>query len=241
MEDIKDLFKDLRYAVYGLKPETDILRYYNELANISSWKNFDTKNIEMKKKNVPIKKKDRDKAKEEEEQQEISSQLKDKNKIFRWIIYAFDNTSFLIRKYENVETRRKFAAIYAGLDEKDAQVKQMISLKIPIITKLVVDYLKHLKNYDYQMLIQSECLFWEVYEISLMPIDVNDDERRQKTLLLKKDSQANCAYYKQEIEKYKTVFFRDNKDLAENYEKIKSNYEKTIAEDIAEMAEIYRN
>jgi hypothetical protein len=202
----KELFGKLPYPIYNWEANASVLNYAREWKQIF----YDY--------SLPDKSGDMDLQ---------DSILKDVNKVIKFIVFAFDYRSGLVKEIADIMKRRNEACSWAGYDKNEdgkhlPHVQAMMELKIPYINTYIIKYLRHLKNYKFTLLITNEQQFYEAIGLRIKPIIEEDSEQALKALNLKSKAREECEKLEGKIEILKKEIFEDNDDLSELSDKLES-------------------
>lgn len=127
----------------------------------------------------------------------VNSTLRDRNKIFKYIMYLYDPKSPLIKAFQMFDKRQREAANLAGLDYKNCD--DLYNLSSNEYLDLVMDFLIDLGSLKWQQVISNLHVFYE-YQRSLMKniddqitvkeIDEEGNETESKGIDIKKQTEV---------------------------------------------------
>lgn len=90
-----------------------------------------------------------------------SSNRQDKDKVIRYIVLLYDKGSPLVRRFSNLDTRKREAATLAGFNPEDPALKSYKEFQDQEFTDMVVEFLIYQNNYTWTMLVSNEQTFYE--------------------------------------------------------------------------------
>lgn len=175
MHDIERIFSDrdfseLMYPVYQVAEGTNILSKFKGLSALSSFATFEENWIVRKLTGW-----------DEEKEENIYTDEKhhlSRNKVIKYIVYAYDRNSPIARKFSSDEIKKKTtAALYAGFSPDangyfEPDVDDMMKCKLKGVNAMIVEYIRQYNDPEYSLLV----IGYEAYFKKLNQIMAEDDD-----------------------------------------------------------------
>lgn len=90
-----------------------------------------------------------------------STDRNDKDKIIRYIVLMYDKNSPLVKRFNNLEQRKREAFVLAGFNIEDPNLEVYKEFKDEEFTNMVTDFLIYQNDYIWMMLVSNEQTFYE--------------------------------------------------------------------------------
>lgn len=163
-------FSELMYNVYSVEEGTNLLAKFKGLASLPSFlafqENWTTGGVY-----------EEDDNEEGMMVGEVEHSLS-RNKVIRYVIYAYDRNSPIAMKFSQDEVKRKTtAALYAGFEPNDEgyferDVNDMMNCNINQVNAMIIDYVRQYNDPEYSLLVTG----YESYYKKLNQIMADDSE-----------------------------------------------------------------
>jgi hypothetical protein len=85
----------------------------------------------------------------------------DKDKVIRYIVLVYDKASPLVKRFTNLEHRKRHALAMAGFQVDDPTLTAYTEFKDEEFTNMVIDFLIYQSDYVWMMLVSNEQTFYE--------------------------------------------------------------------------------
>jgi hypothetical protein len=135
-----------------------------------------------------------------------TSTRKDKDSVIRYIVLLYDKNSPLVKRFSNLDTRKREASVIAGFNPEDPSLKAYKDFQDQEFADMVVEFLIYQNNYIWTMLVSNEQTFYEFQKTLLQESSMirNDKDKinaiASKSKLMEESDkivERINAYYKQ--------------------------------------------
>ena len=170
-------FSELMYPVHTVGESTNIMGKFKDLQKLNSFLNYDQIILPTA---------------DEKQADEILSEKYDKNKVIRYIVYCYDRSSPILKRFSQDEGKRKsIAALYAGWEANEEgfmspEVENIFRCKVKHINTMIIDYIQQYHDPEFALMVVG----YEAYYQKL-------------NLLLAQDLESNRDVFLQEETKGK--------------------------------------
>lgn len=149
----------------------------------------------------------------------------DKDQLIRYIIYMYDKSSPLVRRYNNLDRRKQEAAQLAGYSQDDPSLKAYKDFQDQEFSDMVVDFLIYQNNYTWTMLVSNEQTFYEFQKTLLQESSMirNDKDKINAIASKSKLMEESDKIVERINSYYKQVFVEDK--LIETAKRVASSPE----------------
>jgi hypothetical protein len=149
----------------------------------------------------------------------------DKDKLIRYIIYMYDKSSPLVKRYNNLDRRKQEAAHLAGYTQDDPSLKTYKDFQDQEFSDMVVDFLIYQNNYTWTMLVSNEQTFYEFQKTLLQESSMirNDKDKINAIASKSKLMEESDKIVERINSYYKQVFVEDK--LIETAKRVASSPE----------------
>lgn len=139
---------------------------------------------------------------------------KDKDKVIRYIILMYDKGSPLIKRFTNLDARKREASAIAGFNQEEPSLKAYKEFQDEEFTEMVVEFLIYQNNYTWTMLVSNEQTFYEFQKTLLQESSMirNDKDKisaiASKAKLMEESDkivERINSYYKQVFTEEKVI------------------------------------
>jgi hypothetical protein len=152
-------FASLMYPVQDLKKGESVLKKFPALLKMASFENY---------------------HKQEMAPEQV---LLDINAVIRYIVYAYDRESPIVKRFMNdVEKRKTTACDYAGFPYDDKgmfsmDVDNMMKCKNRYINVMIIDYVRQYNDPEFALLISGYDAYWQKL-VQATTVEEGDDNKR---------------------------------------------------------------
>lgn len=153
----------------------------------------------------------------------------DRNYVIRYVVYAYDPESPIVKKsIMTLAKRKEAAADLAGFERHKKSglfedgVYEIMDLKNEAVTAMILRYLKIVNSLAWTQIVTYEQQFWEYAESLLDPLKKEkdtDEKKFMESLNIKGKIRVEFNNIKQDLESLKKEFYGTNADLQEKVER----------------------
>lgn len=149
----------------------------------------------------------------------------DKDKVIRYIVLLYDRSSPLVRRFSNLDTRKREAAMLAGFNPEDPSLKSYKDFQDQEFADMVVEFLIYQNNYTWTMLVSNEQTFYEFQKTLLQESSmIRNDKDKINAIASKSKLMEESDKIVERINAYYKQIFVDDK-LVESAKRVASSPE----------------
>jgi hypothetical protein len=150
---------------------------------------------------------------------EIIGQCDDK--LIRYVILMYDQTSPLRQHYPELGKRKEFAASIAGYDLMKDDVTTLFDFKIndepyEELLDIIMKYLKYQNNWVWSMIVSNSEAFYEYNRRVMMPVEGNKDKDILQAINIKTQIMESQDQIYQRLQRYYRELSGGDENLEES-------------------------
>lgn len=136
----------------------------------------------------------------------------DKDKLIRYIVLMYDKGSPLVKRFSNLDQRKKEAFAIAGYTALDPILETYKEFKVPEFTEMVTEFLIYQSDYAWMMLISNEQTFYEFQKTLLQESAmIRNDKDKISAIASKAKLMEESENMVSRIETYRKQIFVEDK------------------------------